>query len=125
MKIIKKNRSYKTGFGKNITIKDCARIRLNSNEQVTFQNKNFLYDFCKKNWGYYSTPSINKRLKNSGYEVYLIENLTGDIYLWSVEKNKNKKFLSYLKNENQRIVARLDNVKSPNDIIKNIKKIMK
>ena len=122
MKIIKKSRLYKTGFGKNITIKDCARITLNSNEQVTFQNQNFLYDFCKKNWGYYSTPSINKRLKNNGYEVYLIENLTGDIYLWSVEKNKNKKFLNYLKNENQRIVTRLDDVKSPEDIIKNIKK---
>ena len=65
MKIIKKNRSYKTGFGESIIIKDCARIKLDNNEQVTFQNKNFLYDFCKKDWGYYSTPSINKRLKNN------------------------------------------------------------
>ena len=122
MKIIKKNRSYKTGFGESIIIKDCARIKLDNNEQVTFQNKNFLYDFCKKDWGYYSTPSINKRLKNSGFEVYLIENLIGDIYLWSVEKNKINKFLNYLKKENQKIIVRLDNIKSPEDIIKNIKK---
>jgi 2-polyprenyl-3-methyl-5-hydroxy-6-metoxy-1,4-benzoquinol methylase len=121
VKIIKKNRSYKTGFGGSIVIKDCARIKLNSNEQVTFQSKNFLYDFCKKNWGYYSTPSINKRLKNNGFEVYLIQNLTGDIYLWSVEKNKIKKFLNYLKKENQKIIVQLDNINSPKEIIKNIK----
>lgn len=120
MKIIKRSRSYKTGFGGSVVIKDCARIKLNSNEQVTFQNKNFLYDFCKKDWGYYSTSSINKRLKNSGFEVYLIENLTGDIYLWSVEKNKKKKFLSYLNSENQKIIVRLDNISSIKDIIKNI-----
>jgi 2-polyprenyl-3-methyl-5-hydroxy-6-metoxy-1,4-benzoquinol methylase len=122
VKIIKKDRSYKTGFGGGIVIKDCARIMLNSNEQVTFQSKNFLYDFCKKNWGYYSTPSINKRLKNNGFEVYLIQNLTGDIYLWSVEKNKKKNFLNYLKKENQKIIAQLDNINSPKEIIKNIKK---
>ena len=122
MKIIKKNRSYKTGFGESIIIKDCARIKLDNNEQVTFQNKNFLYDFCKKDWGYYSTPSINKRLRNSGYKVYLIENLIGDIYLWSVEKNKINKFLDYLKKENQKIIVRLDNIKSAEGIIKNIKK---
>lgn len=122
MKIIKKNRSYKTGFDGKIKIKDCARIKLNNNEQVTFQNKNFLYDFCKKNWGYYSTSSINKRLKNNGFEVYLIENLTGNIYLWSVENNKKDKFLNYLKEENQKIIVRLDNINSPKDIIKNIKK---
>jgi len=122
MKIIKKNRSFKTGFGESIIIKDCARIKLDNNEQVTFQNKNFLYDFCKKDWGYYSTPSINKRLKNSGFEVYLIENLIGDIYLWSVEKNKINKFLDYLKKENQKIIVRLDNINSVEGIIKNIKK---
>ena len=122
MKIIKKNRSYKTGFGESIIIKDCARIKLDNNEQVTFQNKNFLYDFCKKDWGYYSTPSINKRLRNSGYKVYLIENLIGDIYLLSVEKNKINKFLDYLKKENQKIIVRLDNIKSAEGIIKNIKK---
>lgn len=122
LKIIKKNRSYRTGFGGSIEIKDCARIKLDSNEQVTFQNKNFLYDFCKKNWGYYSTPSINKRLKNNGFEVYLIENLTGDIYLWSVENYKKNEFLDYLKKENQKIIVRLDNINSPKDIIKNIKK---
>jgi 2-polyprenyl-3-methyl-5-hydroxy-6-metoxy-1,4-benzoquinol methylase len=122
VKIIKKNRLYKTGFGGSIVIKDCARIKLNNNEQVTFQSKNFLYDFCKKNWGYYSTPSINKRLKNNGFKVYLIQNLTGDIYLWSVEKNKIKKFLNYLKKENQKIIVQLDNINSPKEIIKNIKK---
>jgi len=121
VKIIKKNRTYKTGFGASVTIKDCARIGLSNNEQVTFQNGNFLYDFCKKNWGYYSTPSINKRLKNSGFEVYLIENLTENVYLCSVEKNRKKEFLSYLKNENQKIIVRLDNISSSRDIIKNIK----
>ena len=40
MKIIKKNRSYKTRFGESIIIKDCARIKLDNNKQVTFQNKN-------------------------------------------------------------------------------------
>jgi SAM-dependent methyltransferase len=112
VKIVKKNRKYKTGFGGSIAIKDCARIKLDNNEQITFQNKDFLYDFCRKNWGYYSTASINKRLKENGFEVYLVENLIGSIFLFSVEINKKKEFLDYLKNENQQIIIRLDNIKS-------------
>lgn len=122
MIILRKNRKYKTGFGNSIIIKDCARVKLNNNEQITFQKKNFLYDFCKKNWGYYVTASINKRLKENGFEVYLVENLIGSLFLFVLEKDKKKEFLDYLKNENQKIITRLDNVSSAKNIIINYNK---
>ena len=49
MRIIKKKPPRKFKPSKNITIKDCAKIYLNSNEQVTFltkKNKNMM--FAKK-----------------------------------------------------------------------------
>jgi hypothetical protein len=116
MKIIKKKRIFYTGFGKKIKIKDSAHIFLKDNEQVTFKKNNLMYDFCKKNWGYYVTASINKRLKENGFETYLIENITGNLYLWAVEKNKKKEFLHYLNEEKQKVVLRLDNINSSMDI---------
>ena len=29
------------------------------------------YEICKKNWGYYISPSIDKRLKDYGHVVYI------------------------------------------------------
>ena len=64
MKIKKKNRKFKVGFN-DIILKEVAKIELNKNELVTFVNGKSEYDIVKTNWGYYATPSINNRLKNS------------------------------------------------------------
>lgn len=66
MIIKKKIRKFKPSKNSAIVLKDCGKIILNDNEQVTFSErnkKNSDYDVTKKEWGYYATPSINSRLK--------------------------------------------------------------
>ena len=122
--IKKKPREYKVGFDNKITIKDYGRIKLDKNEQISFVGDNGLYDFCRKNWGFYSTPSINKRLKNNKFETYLVKNIYNNIYLWAVEKNKKKLFIKYLKDENHDILLRLDKIETENDLIHLLKSII-
>lgn len=122
--IKKKPREYKVGFDNKITIKDYGRIKLDKNEQISFIGDNGLYDFCRKNWGFYSTPSINKRLKNNKFETYLVKNIYNNIYLWAVEKNKKKLFIKYLKDENHDILLRLDKIETENDLIHLLKSII-
>ena len=77
MKIFKKNppRKFKPSPIKNIILKDCAKIYLKSNEQVTFvTDKKQEYDVCKKDWGFYATPSINGRLKFFNFKTALVQN---------------------------------------------------
>ena len=92
MKILKRTnpRIFKTGFDNKIIIKDFGKIYLKSHEQITFMDRNNEYDFCKKDWGYYSTPSINGRLKNNKFQVYVVKNIHGKIYLMTVKNDKKK-----------------------------------
>ena len=62
MQIKKLKKKWKTGLKNNIFIKEKFSIKLNINEQINFVTKNFNQidnEICKKNWGYYLTPSIN------------------------------------------------------------------
>ena len=113
MKIKKKDRKFFVGTKKNIQIKDCAEIYLRSNEQVTFIGKNKLeYDVTKKNWGFYSTPSINGRLKKFGLKCGLIKSKNNQrLFVTLVEKNKVLEFKKYLKNENLELLIWLDKYK--------------
>ncbi len=106
MKIIKNHPPRKFKPSKNITIKDCARIYLNQNEQVTFLTKKKQeYDICKKDWGFYATPSINGRLKSYGFKTAIIKNIkTKKIYLFIIEKGKEKSFYKYLREENCKVL---------------------
>ena len=120
-----KPRKYKVGLDEKITINDYGKIKLFANEQVSFIGNTGLYDFCRKEWGFYSTPSINKRLVNNKFETYLVRNLYNDIYLWVIERNKKNLFLEYLKKENHEIIIRLDNIKSTDEIINSLKFTLK
>ena len=112
MKIYLKNkpRPYKVGSNNQVTIKDFGKIEMKANEQLSFVTNNGVYDFCRKDWGFYGTPSINKRLKKNKFETYLVKNIFNDIYLWVVEQNRKNLFMHYLKNEKHEIIIRLDNI---------------
>ena len=92
--------------GNDITIKDYGTIKLESDEQVTFlTEENNEYDVCKKDCGFYATPSINGRLKDFGFKTALTKNtITGKIYIMLVENKKNKEFENYLKKEKMVVV---------------------
>lgn len=119
MKIIKKNRIFKVGAKQKITLKDVGSIRLNADENVTFISEDLKeYDVCKKKWGYYATPSINKRLKKFGYITALVYNEFFDtFFIHLVDRKDKKSFFKYLKSENMKLVCWLN--KSNLEKIKN------
>ena len=61
-------RIFNVGKNNNISISDMGDIFLEPNEQITFVTENGdRHDFCRKNWGFYATPSINSRLINENF----------------------------------------------------------
>ena len=119
MKVIKNNRKFVVGKRKNIILTDVGSIFLKDDENITLKNsKKKEYDICKKNWGYYGTPSLNKRLVKFGLEGALVKNKIFKTYaLMIVEKTKKKSFFKYLKREDMILICWLSEI--------NLKKISK
>jgi hypothetical protein len=109
MIVKKKLRKFKPSKYSDVVLKDCGKIILNNNEQVTFSDKykqNNDYDVTKKDWGYYATPSINSRLKKNNLISHIVINkYTNFFYIMLVHKNKKQLFLKYLKKENLKIIT--------------------
>ena len=121
MKIKKKNRKFETGIT-NIVITHVADIKLSNDELVTIKvNKKSEYDITRKNWGFYSTPSINKRLLKYGFDSAITYNPNyGTYFMMIVEKNKKKEFIKYLKSQDMVLITWLTKKK-----LNKIKKIFK
>jgi len=105
-KFNKNPRVFNVGVNNTINIKDFGQIFLEQNEQVTFNDsKGSEYDVCKKDWGYYATPSLNGRLAHFKFNSALVINKdTHRIYIMLVHQNKEKEFLKYIDEENQKII---------------------
>lgn len=110
MKFKKSKRIYKLK-NNNIKITDIGDMLLKNNEQLTFKNGKSEYDVCKKNWGYYATPSINNRLKKFKFRTFLVRNSINNIYIFLVHKNKVLQFRKYIKEERIFIIKELTNYK--------------
>jgi len=108
MKLITTNRVFEVNKQ---TIKEIAKIELDTNEMITFIDKDKEFDFVAKEWGYYATPSINSRLKNFGYKTALVKNSYGKLFINVVKIEQMERFLEYLKNENSEVLEWLDEVK--------------
>ena len=91
-------------------MKDCGDVMLNDDEQITFKTKQGTeYDFAKKDWGYYASPSLNGRLINFNLRACLIRNTkTNRYFVLIVEKNFENKFNQYLTEESCEIVTWMD-----------------
>ena len=106
MKIQKDNRLIKI---KKTILKKNFNIRLENNELITFKfKKNQEYDFVKKNWGYYVSPSINHRLRKNKFKIALIENRKKKFFICALSIDKLREFKKYLKEDNQKIIAILN-----------------
>tara|TARA_B100002019_G_C21102535_1_gene514287 strand:- start:362 stop:724 length:363 start_codon:yes stop_codon:yes gene_type:complete len=104
-------RIFKVGADKQIKISHVADIQLEDNEQITLiGDSGTEFDVVKKNWGYYATPSINKRLKSFGFKTALIQNKNGHIYIFLVEPGKLDDFNKYCSDEDQTVLAWLDQI---------------
>ena len=112
MKIEPKNppRKFKVGKSENkIVISDFGDLALGPNEQITVvSEKGKRHDFAAKDWGFYSTPSVNDRLKKEGFKTALVENQKGQIYIMSVDKDKMHLFEKYCLDEQQTVLEWLD-----------------
>ena len=105
-------REFKVGLENQIIIKDCGTIQLKPNEQITFLTGDGKeYDVARKDWGFYSTPSMNGRLKKFGFKTALVKNSFGMYYVMVVENKKLDDFQTYLDKEKNEVVEWLDELK--------------
>lgn len=95
--------------GNGIVVKNCARIGLQPDEQVTFVTESGAeYDVMRKAWGYYATPSLNGRLRSNGYKTALVRSASGKYFVMLVEIERVSEFVSYLQAENETFMEWLD-----------------
>ena len=109
MRIKKVNRQFRPSKKYNLVITEKAKIYLKENEQITlvddYKNE---FDIVKKRWGYYSTPSINKRLLKNNYQIFLVQNINNKTnFIFSVIKNKKKLLKKYMKKVGIKFLKRI------------------
>ncbi len=101
-------RTFEVGVNA-VKIKDCAQIRLEPDEQVTFiTDSGTQYDVARKEFGYYATPSLNGRLNDQGLRALLAKNPSGRFYILLVETGKEAALTHYLESEQMTIVCWMD-----------------
>jgi len=111
MKIIKNEppRLFCVGENDQIEISDCGKIYLKPNEQVSFiTSSGKEHDFTAKSWGFYATPSVNKRLVDQGFKTALVKNEAGRYYIMIVDAECLSDFETYLSSEKNQVVEWLD-----------------
>jgi len=102
-------RKYQPVIDSDVEILDYGKIKLETNEQVSFINDNKKeYDFVAKEWGFYATPSINARLVDEGFKTALVKNKQNKYYIMVVDKEKIKIFQTYMLKSRQEIIEWLD-----------------
>lgn len=102
-------RLFEVGQEAIIKLEDCGRIELAPDEQVTFTTEgDGEYDVVRKSWGFYATPSMNRRLSRLGLYAALVKSPGGRTYLWLVENGKEEEFRAYVELEKQKIICWLD-----------------
>lgn len=112
MKVNRKDppRAFNAGHGSKITIHDCGEIALEPDELITFvTEKGAHHDVCRKDFGFYITQSLNKRVRDSGFRAALMRNALGHYYVVLVEAGREDRFEAYLRDENQELVSWMDN----------------
>jgi len=102
-------RVFEVGGGERIRLKDCARIHLEPDEQVTFVTESGAeYDVARKSWGFYATPSLNGRLPQFGLRGALVKSPAGRFYVFLVERGREAEFQGYLDVEQHAVICWLD-----------------
>jgi len=102
-------REYACGIRDEVTIRDCGRVALDPDEQVTFTTPaGGEYDLARKSWGFYATPSLNGRLVRFGLRAVLVRNTKRQWFVMLVEDGREDEFVEYLAAEELVVVARMD-----------------
>jgi hypothetical protein len=109
IQVIDPPRVFMVGNAEKFPMRDCARVQLDPDEQVTFVTEaGAEYDLARKDWGFYATPSLNGRLASFGLHPVLVKNPSGRFFLLLVERGKEVLFDAYIASEGLDLVAWLD-----------------
>jgi hypothetical protein len=102
-------REYQCGFDIRRTIRDCARVELEADEQITLlADSGAEYDVTRKDFGFYATPSTNGRLTGFGLRTAIARNRLGQLFVLLVERGKEPLFDRYLGEERMQLLTWLD-----------------
>jgi SAM-dependent methyltransferase len=90
-------RAFTVGRPENsLTLYDCGSVTLEPDEQITLVTADGKEaDVTRKAWGYYLTPSLNRRLRRFNLRVGLVKSYDGTFFVWMVEEGKEEKMLAY------------------------------
>lgn len=101
-------RRFEVGFGELVELRDCGRVLLEPDEQVTFVAGDAEYDVTRKDFGFYATPSTNGRLADFGLRTVLVRNRIGRAFVLLVHAGREDAFERYVAVEELDVVTWLD-----------------
>jgi hypothetical protein len=102
-------REYACGIEDAVVMRDCGRVHLEADEQVTFTTPDGgEYDLARKSWGFYATPSLNGRLGRFGLRAALVRNSRRQWFVMLVERGHESEFEEYLASERLTVVTWLE-----------------
>lgn len=92
-----------------LELRHCADLELAPDEQVTFvTGSGTELDVVRKSWGYYGSPSLNRRLPDHGLRPALALS-RGAMYLLHVEAGSEEEFSAYIDAQGMELLCWLDN----------------
>ena len=103
-------RTFRVGLQKQIQISHCADVELAPDEQITLVTPSGTeFDVVRKDWGYYATPSLIRRLRDHNLRAVLVQGRDhGGVYLLLVERGHEADFHRYVEDDQLRILCWLD-----------------
>ena len=102
-------RKFRVGSDGHIELTDCGRVDLAADEQVTFTTEaGGEYDVTRKAWGFYATPSLNRRWPRFGLRPALVQGLGDTVFVMLVERGRERAFDAYVETEGLTILRWLD-----------------
>ena len=89
-------RRFRAGRRAEVEMSDTGRLALDADEQVTLTTPaGGEYDVARKSWGFYATPSVNRRLPSFGLRACLATNPDGHRFVLLVEAGCEDDFAAY------------------------------
>lgn len=102
-------RAFMVGLHGTVEMKEVGKLTLNADEIVTFLGGGGVeYDVARKEWGFYATPSLNKRVLEKGLRPVLVKNPQGRWFVLLIEGDGGEAFKEYCKSEGVQLIAWLD-----------------
>lgn len=103
-------RAFQVGRAENsLTLYDCGRVELEPDEQITLATPDGKEsDVARKEWGYYITPSLNRRLPRFNLRAALVKSYDGTFFVWLVETDREEAMRSYALEHDIKFMTWLD-----------------